>query len=379
MHHRARPERSTLPVAGAVLLAAALGVAARVSADDVWVGRPGRTALKYSSVRIRGDVAGELAFSTQVGTPVSKPIEQIVRVHVDGQDVLNRAEELFEQGKHADAIAPYEKAISQIEKPWLKRYVTAKLTRCYDAAGRLADATRAWIETLEVWPTYAGRLTPTKLGPKGSKVNQEALSALDAALKGKLSPEAQTAVRKLHAAIQQTEGGGAPAVPASAPGPDRTPPTEVSASGVPPARALANAAGLLKEGRHDAAVAEVNRGILGLSETSRDSYLPRLLALKAAALLAKGEALAKANNADEARRQFVYAGLAGMHVVAFYPESNSFIESLYLVGQCHEGIGRVRQAVALYRECREYAIGRSKPKYERLATQALGRLDAKPE
>jgi hypothetical protein len=107
-------------------------------------------------------------------------------------------------------------------------------------------------------------------------------------------------------------------------------------------------------------------------------YLPQLLVLKAECLLARGDALVKDKKMEQARREYVHGGLAAMHVVTFFPESLSFIEALYLAGQCHEKIGRKGQAIALYRECKDYAIGRERPEWRRRAAQAMERLDAKP-
>ncbi len=365
----------------------------RASADDVWVGKPGRKPLKYSSVRIQGDEGGELVFRTRTGNEVSKPIEQIARVNVDDEDALNEAEELFASREYDDAIRGYEKARTQTDRPWLRRYVTARLIVCYDAEGRLVDAVKAWVETIKVWPTYGVGLAPEKLGRKGSQAHRQALDQIKQALSGDLTPVATRAVKRLRAAIWRVEQDPrAGAVDQDEPPkPDRTGrdqsgvrPRDRTAAARPTetvnvSETLASARRLMDDRRYDQAVSQINRAISSVTEQRGVKQLHRLLAQKGTCLMAQGDALAGDDKADQARRAYVHGGLAAMHVVTFFPQSASFIECLYLVAKCHEKIGRTKQAIALYRECREFAIGRKQPKWKNLSTEALKRLDVKVE
>lgn len=371
---------------GAVLLTAALSAVGPLArGDDVWAGSPGRRPLKYSAVEIRGDQDGVLAFRAKGGNLVYKPIEQVVRVHVDRQADLNQAEELYEAADYASAIELYESVAGKAEQTWLKRLATARLIVCYDVGGRFGDAVQAWVATLKIWPSYALSHRPVKPGEKGSKANKQALDALSAAAKNELAPAAMQAIKDLQSAVWKAEGDSRGTAPGKAGQPDAEssgrPRGEQQASTssgtVDVVSALGKATRLAEDGHYDRALTEINGAIAGVSERHRQAYVPRLLALKAQCLLAQGDKLAAAKKTDEARLQYVYGGLAAMQVVASFPESPSFVECLYLTGQCHEKIGRTKLAVSLYQECKEFAIGRKHPKLERLATQALERLDAK--
>jgi tetratricopeptide (TPR) repeat protein len=358
-----------------------------VRADDVWAATPGRRPLKYSSVQIRGDQNGVLAFRPKRGKLIHKPMEQVVRVRVEGQADLNQAEELFADGDCASAVELYESVAKQAQQTWLKRLATGRLIGCYEADDRFGDAVRCWVATLKVWPSYALSHQPTRSGEKGSQANKQALESLAEVEKTELAPAAAKVVKKMQTTIWKVEGD-----PRGAAAPAEAEQSPESYTEAPPAKAeaprkptgsvdviyvLGQATRLAEAGHHDRALTEINRAIAGCPERKRDAYLPRLLALKAQCLLAKGDALAKGNKAEQARRQHVYAGLAAMQVITFFPESPSFIDCLYLTGQCHERIGRTKLAASLYQECKEFAIGRKRPKLERLSAQALERLDVK--
>lgn len=375
-----------------VIALAWLGVAT-ASADDVWVGQPGRKPLKYSSVEIRGDQAGELVFRGRAGNLLSKPVEQIARVNVADEPDVGKAESLFEDGDHEAALPLYERVARKTEQKWLKRYATARLVTCYDETGRLGDAVRAWIETLKVWPTYALTLRPIRPAEKGSKLNAEALALIAEALEGDLTSAVRGAIEKLQTAIWRAEGDPrAEAAVKERVGdrseraePDKRPAAREEPAPTAPKRrtdasgALARATRLADDGRHAEAVALINETIPGVSERRRKNYLPRLLTLKANCLLAMGDALAEAGKDDQARRHYVYGGLAAMHVVTFFDESQSFVEMLFLAARCHEKIGRKKLAIALYKECGEFAVGKERGKWKRQAAQALERLDVKTE
>jgi tetratricopeptide (TPR) repeat protein len=365
----------------------------RLRADDVWVGQAGRSPLKYNDVSIRGEQAGELFFRSRAGNVISKPMEQIVRIRVDGEAQLDRAEQAFEKHDLRAAIPAYERASRETRQNWLKSYVTARLVACYDAEGRLADAVKAWIETLRTWPTYGAMIRPGKLQTKGSPLHGQALALIEAApAAGPLSPEAVRSLKQLHAAILQIEQGrpsttSRTAGSETAEQPEASGPAgekELAAAGAGPAGkvdvavALGKAKNLAERREYDEALDEIQRAIKDLPERRKKAYLPELLVLKAECLLARGDAFAKADKAEQARQEYLYGGLAAMQVVAFFPEGASLVEALYLVGQCHERIGRTEQAVSLYRECRDYAIGRGRPEWGRRAAQSLERLGAKP-
>ena len=361
--------------------------------DDVWVGQPGRVALRYSDVTIQGDEGGKLVFRTRAGTTVSKPIEQIARIRIEDVVQIDQAEQALDRRDHAAAIAPFEQALRRAGSDWLKTYLHAKLVVCYDAEGRLPEATTSWIEVLRRWPTYAETLQPKRLHAKGSPLHRQTLNLIESALtKPDLSAEVGKSLRKLRSAIWRIEGdpradaagepdraeANRPVESAERSREQSTSETKVPTEGVDVVGGLGRATRLAESGRHDEALEEIHRALVGIPEYHRKAYLPRLLVAKANSLLARAEALAKEGKTEAARREFIHGGLAAMQVVTFFPESPSFIEALYLVGRCHEKIGRTKQAIELYRECRAYAVGRGQADWKRRATQALERLDAKP-
>ncbi len=355
-------------------------------ADDVWVRGSRQTPTKRGSVRIRGDRSEKLLFVSRGGTPLSRPIGQVVRIHLDGEPKLDEAEALFQEGDCAKAIVPYELVRARTSHAWLKRYVTAKLVTCHDAAGHLADAIKAWVETLAAWPTHGLTLRPKNLTDKGPEAHEEALRMLaDALADENLAEEARQAIEGLQAAVKRAGPGSPGAVPQRARPAQSDRPDDRSGDEAAPTErvnvveVLGNANRLFKAGRYDEAVQEINRAMPAMAGKRLKTSMPQFLVLKARYLLAKGDALADANKKDEAKRAYVYAGLAAMHVVTFFPESQPLVEALYLTARCHERIGLRDQAAALYAECREYAIGRGRSEWKAKSAEALERLDVKPK
>jgi len=353
-------------------------------ADDVWIRGSRQTPTKRGSVRIRGDRSEKLLFSSRGGTPLSRPIGQVVRIRVDGEPKLDEAEALFQDGDYAKAIAPYERVRTQTSQAWLKRYVTARSVTCYDAEGQLADAIKAWVETLAVWPTYGLTLRPKNLADKGPDAHEEALGVLgDALADENLAEEVRQAIEGLQAAIKRAGPGSPGAEPQRARpaqsdrSADRSADEAAPTERVNVVEVLGNANRLSKAGRYDEAVQEINRAMPAMTGKRRKTSMPQFLALKARCLLAKGDALTDANKKEQAKRAYVYGGLAAMHVVAFFPESQLFVEALYLTARCHERIGLTDQAAGLYTECREYAIGRGRSEWKVKSVEALERLGVK--
>jgi len=372
-----------------------LVVAVPADGDDVWVGRKGGSPLRYSEVDIRGEQAGELVFRVRSGSIVSKPLEQVARSYVEGEAQLNQAEQAFSQGNSAAAIPAYEATAEQAKQKWLRSYALARLVGCYSAEGRLVDAVKAWLEVLKTWPTYGTLIQPDRLQGKGSPQHRESLVLIDGVLAGgDLSSEVVRAIKKLQLAIWKVEqdpraneaerrAATKPTGGSTSRRPGKAEKEDSEEGGAPSARDsgdtaadLAKANRLADAGKYDEALEVIQEALERIPEDQRKAYLPRLLAAKAAGLLARGDALTKDNKPEEAAREYVYGGLAAMHVVAFFPDSISFIESLYLAGLCHEKIGRNGQAIALYQECKEHATGRGRPEIARRATEALQRLKA---
>lgn len=378
---------------GAILLCVVtvLCAAAWVRADDVWVAAAGRRALRYGSVKIRGYRAGHLIFLGRMGGAVLKPLTDVARIQVDGQDELNHAETRYADGKFSEAAKVYQTLLDTDDPDWIAPFVHARLVVCADQTGHFAQAIASWVELLKVWPIHAIAQPPAKIGPKGSEANKQALAMLDSVLKTELRPEAVQAAKEMQLALWKIEGD--PRAQAAEKelmqqAADRREPSSEGGSGAADATQAEPAGGnvgilrsqasrLVQAGEFEQALPEINRAIAAVGEAQVKRYMPSLLTLKATCHMALADKLAESGGVDAARRHYVSAGLAAMRVVAFFPENPTMIECLHLAGRVHENIGQTELAYALYQECKEYAVGRNQATWEKQATDALERLDAK--
>lgn len=411
MRHHTLSGRIAVPLWAALWMLGAQCDRNVARADDVWTNSAGRGLVKYGSVKIQGDQDGMLVFKTERGNLLYKPIGLVIRIYMHGRADLNQAEDLFADGDPASAVELYESVAVKAKDEWLKRLAIARLIVCYGAGDRFGDSVRAWIATLKVWPSHAVTCRPGKPAAKGSRANRQAMLALAAVEKdSKLPPAARRAVGKLRSSIRRVEG-----VPAGASGQGPNP-TTLSGDRVggrspgstgPIGQAdfvacLDSVARLADKGRHALAVSRINAALARVPQARRKAYMPRLLTLKAQCLTARADVLAEGQERDAegqkrgaegqkrdadgqergaegqkrgaARQQYLYGGLAAMHVVTFFPESPRSVECLYVTGKCHEKLGRTELAVSLYRECRTAAAARKQPKLEQLAVRALKRL-----
>ncbi len=390
---------------GASALAACVAALAtvdpsQVRADDVWIGQPGKSAMKYSDVDIQGEQAGQLVFQTRAGATVSKTLDQVLRVHIQDNEALDKAEQMLERRDYDRALPALEEVSKAATAKWLRAYAQARLVVCYGAKGRMADTVRAWIEVLKVWPTYGASLLPKKPARLDATAVREVMVLIDEAVQaGNLSESAIKSLGRLRASLSDgrpptTAAGTRPERAASAPK-DRPP--EDSGTAPPSSKepdepgedeqgdmpklsvsaAVTKATDLAQEQKYDEALSIINQAIGSTPKNDRKIYLPRLLTLKASTYMAKAEAAETAERGDEARQDCLHAGLAAMHVVAFYQDSPAVVEAIFLAARCHEKIGRRDQAASLYRECTEYATGRGQSEWGRRAKEALGKLETK--
>ncbi len=373
-----------------VAVAAGLLVAAPLRADDVWVATAGRKPLRYGSVKVRGYRAGHLVFLGRMGGAVLKPLTEVTRIQVEGQDELNLAENLYAEGQFPEAAKAYQSLVDVDDPDWIAPFAHARLVVCHDETGQFAQAVASWVKLLEVWPVHAVARPPVTLGAKGSQVNKQALTRLTAVLKRELQPAAARSAKELQLALWKIEGDPRAEAAKQAlaektaekpePGPDR----ETRPERAQPDRAgnvailRSQASRLAQTGRYEEALPAINRAVAAVSQASAQRYLPGLLTLKATCHLGRAAELEKAGRTDAATRHRVSAGLAAMRVVTFFPENPAMIECLYLAGRVHEEIGQTKLAITLYRECKEYAVGRNQATWEKQATDALERLDVKP-
>jgi TolA-binding protein len=159
-------------------LAVVAGLPLRASADSVYV-----QGLSYDNVTITGVSQGQLNFTSASGNADVRDLAKVQRIHVDGENAFNDAEDAYAQGKFSDAVDGYLTTTHSTTKDWLKDYVATRLVDAANKANRFDAATTAYIAMVQKNPAAATHIRPampaadsTYLDTAISQVN-DALSA----------------------------------------------------------------------------------------------------------------------------------------------------------------------------------------------------------
>ncbi len=148
-------------------------------ADTIRVGK-----VPYPDVTVVNTQKGRIYFLVPPGRKVDKPLATITFISIKRQDELNRAEKLREQGKFDLAVEAYDAALRDAPKH-LAGLIRYRRLAALDKAGEISRATEDWLEIVEQSQAAAAtlKLRPTKLAPKGSQLNAQAIALLEAKLK----------------------------------------------------------------------------------------------------------------------------------------------------------------------------------------------------
>ena len=106
----------------------AMMAASQAAADSVYM-----QGLSLDNVTIQGIAQGQLMFQGVSGNTAQRDLNKVLRIHVDGENALNDAEDAYAAGKFADAVDGYLTTSRSTTKDWLKDYVSGRLA---DAAGK---------------------------------------------------------------------------------------------------------------------------------------------------------------------------------------------------------------------------------------------------
>ncbi len=164
-----------------ILLATLALASALACGDEVTV-----KGLTYRDAKITGIEDGQLVVEVN-GQTVHKPLDSVTKVMITGQESLNEAEGLAAKGKASDAVKAYDQAVDRADVDWIKQLAVIRRLKALGQSPDLIDrAVTEWLALLDQTKEakFAVSLRPTKLAAKGSKANEDAITALEAKEKG---------------------------------------------------------------------------------------------------------------------------------------------------------------------------------------------------
>lgn len=181
--------RSSLAIAAtfALLTLLAPPVVQPLRADTVWTSGGQLKIAPARIIRIQGD----RLYYEMGGRETSRELGQIYQIEVDGEPVLNAAEEAWVKEDWNAAVDGYVKSARSTaagSKAWLAQWSTVRLIQSANKAGRLDAAVSGYLVLLSSQPDLAGKYKPTL--PEKSTFLDSAVTQTEAKLKEPRLPDA---------------------------------------------------------------------------------------------------------------------------------------------------------------------------------------------
>ncbi len=363
--------KTTLPVLlGRLLVAAAvLAAPAALRADSVKL----KNGLTYTPALVVKAEGGNIHFRLMSGRVVVKPLSSVARIEIKGLGDFNRAEELAEAKKYAQAVEAYRRAAGRTSVAWRKELIRYRLIAVAEACGDIVSAVKGWLALADAAPGSRNVLAqrPRKLPPKGSAANDMTINLLQAKLKAVKSEPYRRAIRELLVDLYVRQGKVEEARKLAASLTEQSSSRKRSGTDHRPvgpgggnAAALRLARLSLKSGRPAQAVSAIQPRLKAFSMAE----LPTALYLLGAA---QATLAGKEKDPAKARKLYLAAGLNLMRVAAYFPAVEEAPEALLWAGKVNEALGNTAAARAVYAEVlSRYRGSRGAAR----AKAALGRL-----
>lgn len=171
-----------------LLFCNALVAGARADTVEL-VGKP-----PFEGVEVVGFRAGRLHFRGQSGETLRKPLGQVARIEIERLPDLGAAETCKDP---ATALARYEIAALQADRPWLRVLVRARMIAARDRGGDFEGAIRDYVALVRDGVLTDGAAAPRHPAAVGSAINDRARNLLQSAADRLDSQDAQTVLFRL--------------------------------------------------------------------------------------------------------------------------------------------------------------------------------------
>jgi TolA-binding protein len=358
------------------------GIAALGDSIYIISGRS-KTALKIEGCTITGmhklGGADQLDFTmNDNGRASSKPLQSVVQIEVEGEQLFNQAEASFAKNDMKAASDSYRKAIKKAGiKDWMKQRADGRLLELSDKIGDFLGAVAGFVELAKNDPSAAARRVPTITKEVTKEQIGQAITLVNTGVAGTKAPTRLTVYPFLidlytkngqaDKADQITKEAGKLQAAAGAAGGtdsmDRT--SELALKKAEANNTLNKAKAFLDARQYDQAISL----IVSHTPTFADPDS------QAGALFMVAQAKDALATTDDARED---AALAYMRVVAHFKAlpGGHAAEALYKTGVIEEKLKKVREAVLIYNSViKEFDT--SNPEVAKDAKAAVARLGAK--
>jgi tetratricopeptide (TPR) repeat protein len=171
-------------VRGSVALGLAVSIAPVIArADAVWIAASSGAPLKADGVHILRVDGDSLVYNSTGGTQITKPLAQVAQLEADDEPAFNAAEQAYRDGKFADAVDQYQKAVQTSSKEWVRDRSSVRLVEVAAKTSRFDAAVTAYLSLLAKDSPLAAKARPVvPTSDPNAKVLDTAVDSLNKAL-----------------------------------------------------------------------------------------------------------------------------------------------------------------------------------------------------
>ncbi len=332
-----------------------LTIAVGARADSIKIG-----GFWIDTVQIQDVAEGRMIYLSAVGLEVTKPLDQIEGVKVDGLPELADAEASFESGQYEAALEAYGRVRGH--ERWLRQWVWQRRVTAADRAGQPVAAVEAYLRLVQddAEAFYLSRPPHRSVVTADAQQKNKIVAQIDRMTK-RLADD-HRAIKPLSKLLDWAGAAGGDAEAAAAsPIPTRGGPDQSTAIPLPSAMPRdGHVPKLLRAGKYPQALDRATAALGRSGQLSMKLYQCGIAQLSLAE-----------QTGDMTR--YKDAGISFMRVVIYFPRSATYVgPALMEAGYVHQKIGRPDKARQLY-ERAERAID---PETEPRLAERLGRLIA---
>jgi tetratricopeptide (TPR) repeat protein len=157
-----RGRAATARAAFAVIIVSsiALCTASAAWADVIILKAAGNTQTRYDPVKIVNVSGGQIVFTFNSDRQISRDVQQVVEIQLDGNAAFNGAEDAFVAQHWDPAVDGYRRTLSSSPAEWVRDWAAFRLLIAANAANRFDDAAAAYAAVVRRYPAAAAPYKP---------------------------------------------------------------------------------------------------------------------------------------------------------------------------------------------------------------------------
>jgi tetratricopeptide (TPR) repeat protein len=176
--------------------AAAICPAVSARADTIVLKGGPNGNTRYDPVKIINVAGGQIVFTFGSDRQISRDVQQIVEIQLDGNPAFNGAEDAFVAQHWDPAVDGYRRTLASSPAQWVRDWSAFRLLIAANAAGRFDDAAAAYAAVVRRYPAAASQYKPQL--PRDDRALTAAVATVEKELEAVTAePDSQPAQEQL--------------------------------------------------------------------------------------------------------------------------------------------------------------------------------------